>query len=80
MARPFAVPITLTEADRAVLLGWSRRPKTAQALALRARSVLYADSGLMSTAIAAQCRITLVTVTKWRGRFAGLCHGGRDRS
>ncbi len=70
MARPFAVPISLTEADRTVLLGWSRRPKTAQALALRARIVLGADSGLTNTAIAAQLGITLVTVTKWRRRFA----------
>jgi hypothetical protein len=43
MARPFAVPITLSEAADAVLVGWSRRPTTVQALALRARVVLLAD-------------------------------------
>ena len=42
MARPLAVSITLSDADRAVLVGWTRRRKTAQALALRARIVLAA--------------------------------------
>lgn len=52
MARPFAVPITLTDADREMLLGWSRRPKTAQALALRARIVLAAaEPDLTNTAL-----------------------------
>ena len=41
MARPLAVSITLSDADRAVLVGWTRRQKTAQALALRARIVSY---------------------------------------
>lgn len=70
MARPVAVAITLSETDRETLLAWSRRPKTAQALALRARIVLAADSGLTNTAIAAELGITMMTVTKWRGRFA----------
>ncbi len=71
MARPFAVPITLTDSDREVLLGWTRRPKTAQALALRARIVLAsAEPGLTNTAIAARLGTTTMTVAKWRGRFA----------
>lgn len=70
MARPFAVPITLTDSDRQVLLGWTRRPKTAQALALRARIVLAAESGLTNTAIAEQFGTTTMTVAKWRRRFA----------
>jgi transposase len=70
MPRPFAVPTTLTDAEREILLTWSRRPKTAQALALRARIVLTANSGLTNSAIAAQLGITRMTVTKWRGRFA----------
>ena len=44
MARPFAVSITRSDADRAVLVGWTRRQKTAQALALRARIVLAAST------------------------------------
>jgi len=43
MACPYAVPITLSTEERNVLLGWARRPKTAQALALRARIVLAAS-------------------------------------
>ena len=59
MARPFAVPVMLADTDREVLLGWSRRPKTAQAMALRARIVLAAaESGLTNTAIAAQVGTT----------------------
>lgn len=34
MATPHAVAIELSEADRAVLLSWTRRRKTAQGLAL----------------------------------------------
>ena len=74
MARPFAVPITLTNADRATLVGWTRRPKTAQALALRARIVLAAAApGTTNTAIARRLGVTMMTVTKWRTRFAA--HG-----
>src|SRR5215207_5198379 len=71
MARPFAVSITLSEADRAVLVGWARRQKTAQALASRARIVLAAaEPGTTNTVIAQRLGITMMTVTKWRNRFA----------
>ena len=71
MATPHAVAIKLSEADRAVLLGWSRRRKTAQALALRARIVLAcADSTATNTAIAESMGLSLMTVSKWRRRFA----------
>jgi transposase len=71
MPRPYAVPVTLTDADREVLLGWTRRPKTAQALAFRARIVLAsAEPERTNTAIAAQLGTTTMTVAKWRGRFA----------
>ncbi len=71
MARPFAVLVTLTDSDREVLLRWARRPKTAQALAFRARIVLAAaEPELTNTTIAAQLGTTTMTVAKWRGRFA----------
>ena len=70
MARPFAVPITLSDPDRQVLQGWSRRPKTAQALALRARIVLAAAEGKNNTVVALEVGATTMTVAKWRGRFA----------
>ena len=70
MARPFAQPVTLSDADRTALAQWARRPKTAQALALRARIVLAADAGLTNRAISARLGVTMMTVTKWRNRFA----------
>lgn len=71
MAQPFAVPIRLAEADRATPLGRTRRQKTAQALAVRARIILAAaDPGITNTAIAGQLRTTTMTVAKWRRRFA----------
>lgn len=50
-------------------LPWTRRPKTAQRLALRARIVLAAADGRTNTAIATDLQVTLPTVGKWRQRF-----------
>jgi|SRR5580692_4673165 transposase len=65
--RPVAVE--LQDGDRATLEAWSRRPKTSQALALRARIVLRAADGLNSTAIAEELQVHLQTALKWRARF-----------
>ncbi len=62
-------PMTITEAQRATLLRWTRRAKTAQHLALRARIVLACAEGHANTAVARQLRVTLHTVGKWRERF-----------
>ena len=48
---------------------WLRRPKTAQALALRARIVLESAKGKSDQAVAVQLGTTRVTVGKWRRRF-----------
>lgn len=45
MARPFAVSITFSEADRAALVGWTCRPNTAETLELRTRIVVVAAGG-----------------------------------
>jgi transposase len=66
--RPKA-PLTLTDDERQTLERWSRRPKTAQALALRAKIVLACAEGATNKAVAEQLRIWPQTVTKWRGRF-----------
>jgi transposase len=62
-------PLVLSDDERSQLESWVRRPKTLQRLALRARIVLAAASGLSNTRIAADLGITLPTVGKWRQRF-----------
>jgi transposase len=62
-------PLSVTDDERTKLESWVRRPKTAQRLALRSRIVLAADAGQSNTAIAADLRVTLPAVGKWRQRF-----------
>jgi transposase len=66
--RPIA-PVSLTAEEREALGNWARRPKSAQALAQRARIVLEAAAGNSNTVVANQLRITKQTVGKWRQRF-----------
>jgi transposase len=60
----------LTDDERAKLADWARRPTSAQRLALRARIILAAADGRANAAIAADLRVTVPTVRKWRDRFA----------
>ena len=66
-----ALPAEVAE----ILEGYTRRRKTAQALALRARIVLGGASGLSNQAVAGRERVTAQTVGKWRRRFV---EGGVD--
>jgi transposase len=66
--RPLAL-LTVSEQDRAQLEAWSRRPKTAQALAMRSRVVLLAAGGQSNAAIADRPSVTPQTVCKWRQRY-----------
>jgi transposase len=66
---PRLKPLTLADDERSKLEAWARRPKSAQRLALRARIVLAAAAGRSNTAIAADLRVCLPTVGKWRQRF-----------
>jgi transposase len=71
MASPRAVAISLSAPDRATLEGWSRRRKTAQALAMRARIVLAcAEPGTTNGAVAQTLGVSRPTVATWRKRFA----------
>ena len=62
-------PIQLNEGDRHLLEGYTRRRKTAQQLALRARIILAAADGLSNMAIAHRLDTTRETVGRWRKRF-----------
>ena len=64
------VPVVLSGEERETLERWARRPKSAQALALRCRIVLAAAEGESSTEIAAGLGCSSSTVGKWRSRFA----------
>ena len=66
--RPTA-EIVLSDDEREVLERWARRPKSAQALALRCRIVLVAAAGETNQAIAARLQCHPNTVGKWRNRF-----------
>ena len=67
---PQLAEVVLTDEEREVLQRWARRPKSAQALALRCRIVLAAADGVSSKEIAAQLGCNKSTVGRWRGRFA----------
>jgi transposase len=70
MQRGRPVPkLTLTPEEHETLQGWAQRPKTAQALALRARIVLACAEGKSNTAVSSALRLCKQTVGKWRGRF-----------
>ena len=66
--RPNAA-LMLTDEERHPLEQWARRPKTAQALARRARLVLACATGKPNHAVAAECNTTGQTVGRWRRRF-----------
>jgi len=68
MGRPLT-PLLIGEMERSQLMSWSRRPKTAQALSMRARIVLLASQGHSNTDVARQMATTLQTVGKWRQRY-----------
>jgi transposase len=70
MPNPVAAVIELDVVEREQLEAWTRRPSSAQALALRARIVLLASEGFKNTEIAARLGIRHASVSRWRNRFA----------
>ena len=62
-------PLVLSEQQQQTLLGWTRRRKSAQALALRAHIVLACASGKDNTQVAGLLHCSRPTVGKWRARF-----------
>ena len=70
MPLPRAVPVTLTAAERTTLKERARGATTAHRDRLRALVVLAAARGRDNARIAADLRVAVDTVRKWRGRFA----------
>ena len=62
-------PLNVTAEEKEKLTMLARRPKTGQALAMRARIVLGCSDGLSNSEVAQRLRITGATVCKWRERF-----------
>src|SRR5262245_60077455 len=61
-------PLHVTPEEKEKLTTLARRPKTGQALAMRARIVLGCNDGLSNGEVAKRLRITGATVCKWRER------------
>lgn len=75
-------PLNVTPREKEKLTMLARRPKSAQAMAMRARIVLGCDEGFSNGAVPKRLRITAPTVCKWRDRFRvdhleGLLDGPR---
>jgi transposase len=64
--------LEITEEDRNKLQLMARRPKSGQAMALRARIVLSCEQGMSNAEVARRLQITGATVGKWRERFRAL--------
>jgi transposase len=62
-------PLNLTPDEKDKLSMLARRPKSAQAIAMRARIVLACNDGLSNGEVAKRLQITAATVCKWRERF-----------
>src|SRR5258705_1499746 len=62
-------PLEIVDADREKLSMIARRPKSAQAMALRARVALSCAQAMSIWQVARKLHITGATVAKWRDRF-----------
>jgi transposase len=62
-------PLHLTAEENEKLTMLARRPKSSQAISMRARIVLGCNEGLSNSTVAQKLHITGATVCKWRERF-----------
>jgi len=69
MRRSVLEPVVLSDDERETLERWARRPKSAQALALRCRIVLACADGGHVREVAERLGLDPHTVGKWRRRF-----------
>ncbi len=61
--------LILNPEEHETLQRWARRPKSAQALALRACVILACAAGKTNTQVSAELRLSQPAVGKWRSRF-----------
>jgi len=66
--RPLPI-LKLSSEERDTLERWARRPKSAQALAQRARVVLACAQEKTNTVVSAELKLSRQAVGKWRRRF-----------
>ena len=62
-------PLEIQAEDREKLNMIARRPKSAQAMAMRARIVLGCEQGMNNSEVARKVHVSAATVGKWRERF-----------
>lgn len=66
---PKLAALNLSPYERQRLEQWTRRPKTAQGLARRARIILLCAAGASNSHVAEKLEVTKQIVGKWRSRF-----------
>lgn len=67
--RPHKASLQVGPEDRVELLQWTRRSKSSNGLAQRARIVLRCADGLSNTQVARELQVANQTVCKWRSRY-----------
>jgi len=67
--RPHKTALVVTNEDREVLRRWTKRTRSSNGLAQRARIVLRSSEGVASCDVAYELRVTEGTVGKWRRRY-----------
>ena len=74
-SRPLAA-LHVSDSEGEVLERWTRRQKSANALATRARIVIKSSQGQSNKEVAAQLGLSQPTVGKWRARYVARGLGG----
>ena len=62
--RPHAAPLVVPDKERVELIRWTKRTKSSNGLAQRARIILRCSDGLTSTEVAKELNVTNATVWK----------------
>jgi transposase len=67
--RPHKAALIVLDEDRAELVRWTKRPKSSNGLAQRARIILRCADGFSSSQVAQELQVSNQTVCKWRTRY-----------